>query len=43
MYGKVMMYNVSSGAIPWQMHDFLSEGNSNVCIVNQQQTYHHCM
>ena len=32
MEGKVMMYNISSGAIQWQIHDFLSNGNSNVCI-----------
>ena len=26
-----MMYNIRSGAIRWQIHDFLSDGNSNVC------------
>ena len=25
------MYNIRSGAIRWQITDFLSDGNSNVC------------
>ena len=29
---KVAMYNIRSGAIRWQIHYFLSDGNSNVCI-----------
>ena len=25
-----MMYNIRSSAIRWQLHDFLSDGNSNI-------------
>ena len=28
----VMIYNIRSEAIRWQIPDFLSDGNSNVCI-----------
>ena len=28
----VLMYNIRSGTIRWQMPDFLSDVNSNVCI-----------
>ena len=31
MYVKVMMYNIRSSTIRWKIHDFLSNGNSNVC------------
>ena len=31
---KVMMYNIRSSAIRWQMHDLLSDGNSNVCSLS---------
>ena len=30
MQVKVMMYNIHSGAIRWQIPDFISDGNSNV-------------
>ena len=29
-----MMYNNCSGAIRWQIHDFLSDGNSNICSIS---------
>ena len=32
MYVQVMMYNNRSGTIQWQIYDFLTDGNSNVCI-----------
>ena len=28
------MYNIRNGAIRWQMHDFLFDGNSNVCSIS---------
>ena len=31
-----MLYNIRSGAIRWQIPDFLSDDNSNVCSI-----YHH--
>ena len=36
------MYNISSGAIRWQIPDFLSDDNSNVCIfpVDNYQNIH---
>ena len=32
---KIMMCNIWSGAIRWQIPDFLSDDNSNVCILQQ--------
>ena len=29
----VMVYNIRSGAIRWQIPDFLSDGNSKVCVL----------
>ena len=34
MQVKIMTYNIRSGAIRWQMHDFLSDGNRNVCSIS---------
>ena len=28
------MYNIRSYVIRWQIHDFLSDGNSNVCPIS---------
>ena len=30
------MCNIRCGAIRWQMHDFLSDGNSNVCSISDR-------
>ena len=30
-----MMYNIRGSAIRWQIHDFLSDGNSNVCSISR--------
>ena len=29
---SVRMYNIRTGTNRWQMHDFLFDGNSNICI-----------
>ena len=36
MYFKVMTHNIHSGAIRWQMPDFLSDSNSNVCAISHR-------
>ena len=33
-YVKVTIYNIRNGAIRWQITDFLSDGNSNVCCIS---------
>ena len=30
----VMIYNTRSGAIRWKISDFLSDGNSNICLIS---------
>ena len=30
----VMMYSIRTGVIRWQIPDFLSDGNNNVCSVS---------
>ena len=36
MYVKVMMYNIRSGAIQWQIYDFFSDGNNNNCSISHR-------
>ena len=31
-----MTYNIRSGVMRWQMPDFLSDGNSNVCSISHR-------
>ena len=31
-----MMYSICIGAFRWQIHDFLSDGNSNVCSISRR-------
>ena len=31
-----MIYNVRGGVIRWQIHDFLSDDNSNICSISHR-------
>ena len=37
---KFTMYNICRDAIPWQMHDFLCDGNSNGCYISPNYLRH---
>ena len=34
MQVKVKMFNIRNDATRWQLHDFLSDGNSNACSIS---------
>ena len=38
---KVMMYNMCSSGIRWQIHDFVSDCNSIVCYISHHLRYIH--
>ena len=39
MYIKVTKYNIRNGTNWWQIHDFLFDGNSNICYISHHLQY----